>query len=378
MSSNYNRNYSDYLGTKTACLRGPYGQNGQIGPTGPTGTFHFDGSTGSVLFYDGVGITGSSNFTFDPNGYSGAGDLHIAGKLTVDGPIDPIYLELKNLPIRPDNIEGSTILWTDYNGQLNLMDECGCNVVLGIAVKTNNTQQNVIAIGQNIGYSGKDVDFLTIGKNDAKPALGSGSIVIGSNITATQKNTIAFNAGDTDLTGATGNAFYVSPIRGTTSSGSMLTYNSITKEISYNPNISTNSSNQIVSSTIGSITGASVTAGLNVNNISFGGASGPTVSCLTGSKALVTVTAQYVCNTAGDNGYMYVGVSGLYTGANSLGGLVFNGRNNNDVEMSSSTIMITNLTPGINTFTTYYKSVNSGGSVGNCTFSNRYMMVQPF
>lgn len=42
MSSNYIRNYSDYLGTKSACLKGPpcyfdTGATGATGPTGPTG-----------------------------------------------------------------------------------------------------------------------------------------------------------------------------------------------------------------------------------------------------------------------------------------------------------------------------------------------------
>ena len=89
---------------------GPTG-SGYTGPTGPTGSINFSGSTGSVLFYDGSAVTGTSLFEFFPT--SGPlGEVHIAGKLTVDGIIDPVAL------ILTPQSTAQTGLWVDTNGDL--------------------------------------------------------------------------------------------------------------------------------------------------------------------------------------------------------------------------------------------------------------------
>jgi len=43
---------------------GPTGAQGVTGPSGPTGGFVFSGSTGSILFYDGRAVTGSTGFSY--------------------------------------------------------------------------------------------------------------------------------------------------------------------------------------------------------------------------------------------------------------------------------------------------------------------------
>ena len=121
----------------------------------------------------------------------------------------------------------------------------------------------------NAGLTGQGEKSIAIGQNAGQTALGTGSIAIGTNITARQANTIVLNAGATGLTGTTGSACYVAPIRGVTgttaSSGvSIVTYDPGTKELSYNPDITISTSNQIVSPSFYSITGQSATGGITV------------------------------------------------------------------------------------------------------------------
>jgi hypothetical protein len=77
------------------------------------------GPTGAILFNDGNGgVTGSSNFIYNPN--SGAtGEVYIAGKLTVNGGIDPLYLQLTPQATNP--LPGVTgTLW--YNSATNKLN----------------------------------------------------------------------------------------------------------------------------------------------------------------------------------------------------------------------------------------------------------------
>jgi hypothetical protein len=91
---------------------------GPQGATGPTGALQFDGPTGAVLFYDGVGVTGSSLLTFDPNA-GPSGEFYIAGKLTVDGIIDPIALELTQ---QVGVTGGLTGIWLDDGAKIRFND----------------------------------------------------------------------------------------------------------------------------------------------------------------------------------------------------------------------------------------------------------------
>ena len=73
MSSNYIRNYSDYLGTKTAYLRGPagiHGQTGSTGPSGPTGSTGWTGHTGPIGPTSRTGPTGKTG-PVGPTGRTG-------------------------------------------------------------------------------------------------------------------------------------------------------------------------------------------------------------------------------------------------------------------------------------------------------------------
>jgi hypothetical protein len=74
--SQINNSFS-YLGAKKRCnlnvanmtsTRGAQGAQGSQGAQGATGTITFSGPTGSVLYWDGNEVQGSTAFTFDPSG----------------------------------------------------------------------------------------------------------------------------------------------------------------------------------------------------------------------------------------------------------------------------------------------------------------------
>ena len=66
-----------------------------------------------MVFWDGTQFTGSSNFTYNP---LGTGEVYIAGKLTVDGLIDPIGLILATSDSQTTDLVNLTgAFWTDEN-----------------------------------------------------------------------------------------------------------------------------------------------------------------------------------------------------------------------------------------------------------------------
>jgi hypothetical protein len=98
----------------------PYGGlQGPTGVTGPAGAATFSGPTNAVVFYDGVGLTGTSLFRFDPT--SGpTGEVFIDGKLTVQGGIDPLYLQLTPQTTNPLPGITGTLWYNQTTGSLYL------------------------------------------------------------------------------------------------------------------------------------------------------------------------------------------------------------------------------------------------------------------
>jgi hypothetical protein len=74
---------------------------------GETGSFSFTGPSGSVLFYDGSSVTGSTYFSYDPAGL---------GKLTVAGTIDPIYMTLTTSSTGTTGYSPESTLWYGPTG----------------------------------------------------------------------------------------------------------------------------------------------------------------------------------------------------------------------------------------------------------------------
>lgn len=101
---------------------------------------------------------------------------------------------------------------------------------------------------------------------------------------------------------------------------------------------------------------------------------GPRVSVVTGSSALVTVTGRVINNTAGQNTYINYDVSGATTiAANDDNAYMFTCPVINYSQQGSSTMLLTGLTPGTNTFTMKYRVTGGTGTV-----DNRRLTVIPF
>lgn len=97
---------------------------------------------------------------------------------------------------------------------------------------------------------------------------------------------------------------------------------------------------------------------------------GPAVSALTGSKALVIVSAQFVTSAASD-GFMGAAVSGASTVAASANQSAYFGASSGNQSISSQ-LLFTSLTPGVNTFTAKYSV-----TTGTCNFLRRRISVFP-
>lgn len=99
--------------------------------------------------------------------------------------------------------------------------------------------------------------------------------------------------------------------------------------------------------------------------------SGPTVTVTTGNAALVWVTCDLSCGTAGQTARATFNVSGATTIAESDTLAV---RNTTNAALSGSVPNKVALTPGSNTFTVTYRT--SGASTS--TFVNRRILVLPY
>ncbi len=157
------------------------------------------------MFYDGNGITGSTGLIFNPNGYTGAGELYIPGKLTVGGPIDPTYLQLKYQSSQPINTDStSDILWIDNSGNLNLINGLDQNTIIGITGPTGSNGQTG-ADGQTgstgqigptgptgpTGLSGDRYNTQTQGATLINPTLGgSVGLTVGTGLAYISGNSV--------------------------------------------------------------------------------------------------------------------------------------------------------------------------------------------
>jgi len=99
---------------------------------------------------------------------------------------------------------------------------------------------------------------------------------------------------------------------------------------------------------------------------------GPSVTVTTGNKALVWVTADLVCGTAGQSARTTFNVSGASSVAENDALALRNVTN--AVIRATAGPTIAALTPGSNTFTMTYRT--SGASTS--TFINRRIVVMPF
>lgn len=108
---------------KIACKDLPPGPTGPSGATGPMGPPFNTGDTGALVFFDGTSLTTSPLLIYDPNFFPlgrllTLGDLFIDGKLTVNGGIDPPYIQLTPQPSLP--YSGTGTVWVDQSHHLRL------------------------------------------------------------------------------------------------------------------------------------------------------------------------------------------------------------------------------------------------------------------
>lgn len=124
------------------------------GFTGPTGSVDSIGPSGAVLFNNGLGVTGSDWFTFDPT--SGpTGEVHIRGKLTVDGIIDPIAMVL--VPQDSNPLPGvSGTFWIDKTTNVPYYDE---KVMLTVSKELANQANPILYFDgtEAQGYTGFNI-----------------------------------------------------------------------------------------------------------------------------------------------------------------------------------------------------------------------------
>jgi hypothetical protein len=154
------------------------GVSGQVLTATNTGTMWIDiptiggtGPTGAVLYYDGTAVTGSSLFTFDATTGT-TGEVTIAGKLTVVGGIDPLYLNL--VPTDANPLSGVTgTLWVNASGELYYDN----SPVQGIDLTT----LNPIAIGASAGYTGQQTNTVAIGNQAGNEGQLEYAVAIGAN-----------------------------------------------------------------------------------------------------------------------------------------------------------------------------------------------------
>ena len=158
---------------------GPDGITGATGPQGFTGAtgpaISISGASGALLYWNGSGVAGDSNLTYDPTwvGPSGA-----KGKITFSGIIDPVGLVLTPTTNNPmstgPNI--NTTLWVNASGALQF----GSGPVGGVVTISGPTGAMVYWDGTKVTGDSKLVyDATYVG---ASGASGAGGRIIFSGI----------------------------------------------------------------------------------------------------------------------------------------------------------------------------------------------------
>jgi hypothetical protein len=173
---------------------GPTGAEGKIGPTGPTGT------NGKIITNATV-IDGFLNITL-----SDGTNLNLG---YVDGPTGAQGLTGYSYSPPLATCYSDYLYWDTATNSWLIGDQVvnqGCNAALGLS-GTNN-----IAIGANAGTTGTANNAIAIGSSAAQTGISDYSISIGQNITPNFRN-IILNTSSTGLTGITGPALFINPIR---------------------------------------------------------------------------------------------------------------------------------------------------------------------
>jgi hypothetical protein len=255
---------------------------------------------------------------------------------------------------------------------------------------------NSVAIGNNAGVTGIGNNAISIGNNAGGPTnqgansiqlnasgigptgnQGANSILLNAtnNSITTPVNSIILAADAVEITGPTGNAFYVAPIRGVTGTSippNLLGYNNSTSELTWFSNANYFSSNKVVanSTTSGTIAATSYTS-------SLGGSPGtnPSVTITTGTAVFVTITGQHTSANSNTELYISFDVTGASNlPANDIRALIMTGRNSGDAMQYSSVLYITGLNAGNNTFSLSYRV----SETNTITITNRVLIVERY
>jgi len=154
------------------------------------------------------------------------------------------------------NIQGTGSIAVGYNAGREYQGNN--SVAIGNSAGQTNQGGSSVAVGWIAGYDNQRIFAVAVGSSAGQQYQGTGSIAVGyaagclnqgqqaiavgcfAGQTNQPANSIVINASGTTVNGATGSAFYVNPIRtdetGNTSGG-LLNYNNLTKEITYSSGI---------------------------------------------------------------------------------------------------------------------------------------------
>lgn len=120
-----------------------------------------------------------------------------------------------------------------YSGNNNQLSH---SIAIGTLAGNGNQQQYSVAIGYNAGQMTQGNNSVAIGNNACVNNQGAYSIGIGNNIhviTSQASQSIVLNASTLGFENATQSGFYVSPIRGSSSTPGQVYYDTTTNEITY-------------------------------------------------------------------------------------------------------------------------------------------------
>jgi hypothetical protein len=168
----------------------------------------------------------------------------------------------------------------------------------------------------------------------------------------TTPNIAAYTSAGVAATNATGNTTVIP--------GGLLTFYNGTSWVSTNE--------------VGAVTNAQGTTTSTTFTATLSGSPGtnPSVTLVTGTTALVTMTAVLANDTTSAGAYMGVAVSGATTQAANNNTALYNGGTGGQYFLASSTVLYTGLTAGTNVFTLQYHV----GASGIGTFNTRQLIVK--
>jgi hypothetical protein len=145
-------------------------------------------------------------------------------------------------------------------------------VAIGSLAGRTSQGANAVAIGNVAGRTSQGSSAVAIGINSGNTSQGTNAVAIGCNAGVTNQpaNTIIINASGVTVNGVSAqtDSFYVAPIRSTTGTPNLLYYNTSTKEVTYGPGITGNTTLVLNTASSTTVTPTiSITAG-NINTLS--------------------------------------------------------------------------------------------------------------